>query len=529
MKRPNIVLIMADQMPAASVGCYGSPVGSTPTLDRMAAQGTVFERSYCSVASCAPNRASMLTGRSPEVHGVTTNNLELQPDDPTYAQLLRGHGYRTGGFGKFHVTDMLYALEPDDFSYLGFDESAVTGDVKAGCWLDWVREKYPEHYETALAVTWPVPCLEDYGARIGEPDIVDKWKRAYDNIMVPRLDESGWEAMYVSPLPAEVHQTTYITDVGLDFMRRHLENEPDRPFFCKLSYVDPHDPYDPPAPYATMFDPADMPDALPPNEYTATNPVLERGSRFHRFQELACSEAGVRKLRALYHGSVRFIDDQIARVVDFLEEKGVKGDTIVVFVTDHGDMLGDHGMITKGVKHFDRGIRVPHIVWGGGITSGRRDELVCALDFFPTFMDWAGITDRPALEGRSFAPLCRGEPSPDPWPEIVVQSAGDGEGLAVWSLITDDQRRFTLYENAPFGELYHLDEDPEEAFNHYDDPAHTAERLQLSERLIRARMRGAHLQRVRNFPVVNGERQPAGLFAQLDDSWLNHPVDPSRW
>lgn len=316
-KKPNIILILADQMPAAALGCCGSGVRSTPTLDRLAAQGTLFTRAYCTAATCAPNRASLMTGRSPEIHGITQNNLHLQADTPTFAAVLRDNGYRTGGFGKFHLTDM-HELEPEDFSWLGFDESAVTGDVKVGCWLDWIREQHPDFFDVALATIHPVPCLIDYGNAIGDPDIVQRWQRAYEQHLVPRVQDSGWELMYSSPLPKELHQTTYITDKGLDFMQHHLESGSEAPFFCKISYVDPHDPYDPPAPYDTMFAPDDMPDALPPDESTLANDVLEKARNYHRFRDLHQTKNGVKKMRALYHGSIRFIDDQISRVIDFI-------------------------------------------------------------------------------------------------------------------------------------------------------------------------------------------------------------------
>ncbi len=246
---PNIVFVMADQLGACHLGAYGSPVPSTPTLDRLAARGVRFDRYYTSVTVCAPSRATILTGLSPEVHGLTQNNLELPRSSRTYAHALRQVDYRLGCFGKLHQTTMALPL-PGDARFLGFDEARLTEDPRHGAWLGWVQREHPEHYEAALATSWPVPYLRGADRR--------RWQRAFDIHVKPRREASPWALMYPSPLPAALEQTTWITDGGLDFMTRHLRERPEAPFFCHLSYVAPHDPYAPPEPYVSLFDPADM-------------------------------------------------------------------------------------------------------------------------------------------------------------------------------------------------------------------------------------------------------------------------------
>ncbi|MCL5270546.1 MAG: sulfatase-like hydrolase/transferase, partial [bacterium] len=158
-KRPNIIL--ADQLAASFVGCYGSGVNSTPTLDRLAAEGVRFDRAYAHVPVCAPNRATILTGRSQEIHGVVTNNLNLVHDGPTYADVLQREGYRTGSFGKFHLSPMMYPL-PRNFNFLGFDESVPSEDPRLGPWIDWIEREHPEAYEQALATCWPMLYIDHY-------------------------------------------------------------------------------------------------------------------------------------------------------------------------------------------------------------------------------------------------------------------------------------------------------------------------------------------------------------------------------
>lgn len=315
----NIIFITADQLAAGFVGCYGSGVNSTPTLDKLSEKGVRFDRCYASCPVCAPNRATFMTGRSPTVHGIVTNNLELRADMPSFTHVLQQQGYRTGGFGKFHLTSMAMP-HPENLEYLGFDESIITEDPKLGAYLDWIEKEHPEHYETALGLCWDSPWMEEYGPK--KQNIKPAWLKARKKIRDPLEQASISRLAYTSPLPAELHQTTYITDRSLDFMERHIAKHPGKPFFCNISYVDPHDPYDPPAPYSTMFEAKDMPDPLPATWTKRENPILEYAQgEMGNFREICKNVPEIKKIRALFHGSVRFIDDQIARVTKFLDEK----------------------------------------------------------------------------------------------------------------------------------------------------------------------------------------------------------------
>ncbi len=494
---PNIVFIMADQLAAAFLHCYGGGVDSTPTLDRLAAEGARFDRCYASHPVCAPNRATILTGRSAPVHGIISNNYTLATDAPTYAHILQAHGYRTGGFGKFHQTPM-HTPPPPDIGYLGFDESTVTEDPKWP-WLDWVAEHHPEHYEAALALCW------DWPSHPPDPRTAER-EAARRRYLAPLLVNTAWPLMHPSPLPSEVHDTAYITDLGLDFMRRHRAEHPDQPFFCHISYVDPHDPYDPPEPYASMFDPADMPSALPAAwmDEEGFETLWQAHREFAGFANIYDQPAVIQQLRAFYHGSLRFIDDQITRIVRFLEQSGLAETTVLVFTTDHGDMLGDHGLMTKGVKPYDTGIRVPLIVAGAGVEPGRIvRRLACTLDFYPTFCDWAGVPDaaRPPLEGHSLEPaLCGAAPGPPPWNTVLVSHAG------VRTIISADGWRLTRFPEGQ-GQLFNLVDDPAEQHNRYIDPACAAIRQRLLEQLADALGRPGEIPHYRTMPMVAGAKR----------------------
>ena len=492
----NIIFITADQLAAGMLGCYGSGVDSTPTLDRLAAEGIRFDRCYATSPVCAPNRATMLTGRSPVVHGVITNNYVLATDMPTYAHVLQAYGYRTGGFGKFHQTPM-HTPVPENVAYLGFDESIISEDPKWGPWLDWVKCKYPEYYTAALALAWP------QWPNSPSPDEVEDCRDAKEKILRPLQEASPWYLMHPSPLPPEVHDSTFITEISLDFMRRHREEFGEQPFFCHISYVDPHDPYDPPEPYASMFDPDDMRDALPAEWLEQGFATLERAQKFHIFNEMYDKPGVVRKLRALYHGSLRYLDDQIARIVDFLNKESLWEDTILVFTTDHGETLGDHGQITKGTKHYDTGIRCPLIVAGGGVVNQVTSRLTCTLDFYPTFCDWAGIPaeGRPPLEGKSITGVCAGEDDTG-WAEVSVAIG------SVDSVVTSEGWRLTRFLDDDKGQMFNLRTDPGEQNNLYDDPAYAHIRQELLERLIYVTALPRRVSHYRNMPLIDDVKVP---------------------
>ncbi|MHA6480920.1 sulfatase family protein [Paenibacillus sp. strain BS8-2] len=495
INKPNMVLFTVDQLAAASLHCYGGKTASTPNIDGLANRGMRFDRFYAHSPLCAPNRASIYTGRSTEIHGITRNNLVLTEDLPTFAHVLKGEGYRTGAFGKFHLTPMQRPL-PKDFAYLGFDQSIGTEDSKLGPWLDWVEREHPAHFDKALAVSWPMPYISEYGEE--GRNLRPAWDEAHEKYMKPLREQSDWRLMYGSPLPKELHQTTYITDVSLQFMGKQRREHPEQPFFCHVSYVDPHDPYDPPAPYDTMYKPEDMEAAVPRAKEHYDYSPLEDKRDFHGFRGIADDEAKVKKLRALYQGSLTFLDDQIGRLIMWLEEEGLMDNTVILFTSDHGDMLGDHGFITKGLMHYDKSIRCPLIVSGAGITKGSTDRLSTSLDLFPSLCELGGAAGLPPVEGLSFIPTCGGLPEAESWSEVTVQLE------RAKSIVTDDGWRLTVYNEQGKGQMFNLQEDPDEQRDLYHVSEWLWKKAELLERMTRAHFRPMETAQYRNLPIING-------------------------
>jgi len=493
MARPNIVLIMADQLAAGFIGCYGSGVDSTPTLDRLASEGMRFDRCYAHVPVCAPNRAAVFTGRSAEINGMVTNDLVLRTDNPSFAQVLKDNGYRTGGFGKFHLTPW-QEQSPEDFAWLGFDESVRSVDSRYGAWLEWIKREHADYYEMALGSCFPMAYMNEYGK--DKKDIRPAWEKARKKFFDPLRQASEWAPMYPSPLPAELQQTTFITDLALDFMQRHTEDHAEKPFMCFVSYCNPHHPYDPPAPYSTMFEPGDMPEPIPMAVPQYSCRLLDACRDTSGVRNLSVET--IRKVRAFYHGLIRLIDDQIARVVEFLKETNQDENTIIVFTTDHGDMMGDHGFFYKGVMHYDSCIRLPLIVRGPGVQKGASDRLTSSLDLFPTFCEWAGVECPPPLEGKSFAPSCTEGGSEDGWPAVTVQFC------SARSIVTNDGWRLTVYDEDDEGQMFNLRRDPTEQNDLFRDAAWKSKLMELYHLHVRAYMQMGRTLQHRNLPVVEG-------------------------
>ena len=492
-ERPNIIFIMADQLAASFVGCYGSGVNSTPNLDRLAKSGVRFEHCYTHAPACAPNRASIFTGRSIEVHGMVQNNLHLRPEhNPLFTQLLQTNGYRTGGFGKFHFTEMpLYPC--DNMSPYGFDEFVMSEDPKFGTWLDWIKKDHPEYYGAALSLCWPQP----YSTR--DPKLTAEWKKAYAQYMQPRCTASEWAKMFTSPLPKDLQQSVFIMDKSLDFIKKHKQAFADDPYFCFISFVAPHDPYDPPEPYDKMFDPKDMKPPVPMVGDQYTNKLLENHRDALGFRKISKDVEAIKKLRAYYHGNIKLIDDQIGRLQDYLEKTNQMDNTILVFTTDHGDMMGDHALITKWCMHYENSIHCPLIVNGASIEKGVVSKrLTSSMDVFSTICDFAHVDLRPPVESRSFAPTCRGAQDDHGWPVMTIQLG------PIRGIMTRDKWRLTKYAQKDEGQMYDLTKDPDEQNNLYYQANWASKRAELYEEMTVAYMGGYMTNYYHNLPQENG-------------------------
>jgi arylsulfatase len=391
----NVILILADQLSAKWLGCYGNPAAATPHLDRLARRGALFETCVSNLPVCMAARASMITGRSAQHHGVFYNGWELGLGLPTYPQLLRQAGVRTCGIGKFHHECHGRSAYNDVRKY-GFDAAQTTEDIRAGEWLDWVGRTWPEHYDQALSTCWPMPHLKEYG-----PDRRDL--NAAIRAAVARHPRATRTLLtYPSVVPEAACQTQWVGNEAVSFLE---SCGPEAPFYLQVSFVDPHDPYDPPERFLERIDPDRVPAPV-----RSDDPAL--GQALRRFDAVPFLRAAAalrdedwRVMRRHYLASVAFIDDQVGRIGEALQRRNLERETLLVFAADHGDMLGDHGLLAKGAWHFDACWRVPLLIAGPGVIPHRESQAVSLLDLFPTVTDYAGAAGDTPVEGTSLRPL----------------------------------------------------------------------------------------------------------------------------
>ena len=470
-ERPNILWICTDQQRYDTIGALGYDHVSTPHLDQLVAGGVAFTRAYCQSPICTPSRASFLTGMYPSTLHVNGNGNEFFPEGPPLVtRLLAGAGYEGGLIGKLHLASAYGRVEPrvdDGYRYWQYSH-APRDDWEAGhAYADWVRSK---------------------GYVLGE------------------LTRS------VEGVPAELHQTTWGAEKTIEFIREKREG----PWLASLNLYDPHPPFNPPRAYREMFDPATMPGPLfreSDLEQQEKLAAVDFQSRGQRPEELDIRSpivpqtpttggapesemAGKRDawtLQAAYCAMIKLIDDQVGRILEALEESGQRERTAVIFTSDHGEMLGDHGLIQKGCRFYEGLVRVPLIFsWPGRFAPGLRSAaLVESLDQAPTLLELAGLEVPAHMQGRSLLPILNGESDPEVHREFVrteYYDALDLPGATFATMYRDERYKLAVYHGHEHGELYDLAEDPQEFDNKWEDPGFQGLKLELLKRSFDASM-----------------------------------------
>jgi len=492
----NVLFIETDQLSAKWLGCYGNCAAHTPHLDRLAVRGVRFENCFSNLPVCMPARASTITGRSAQHHGVPYNSWELGLDLPTLPQVLQQNGVQTFGVGKFHLE--CHGRDAyNDVTKYGFDRAATTEDIRVGDWLDWVEQEHPDCYEQALATCWPMPHTAEYGPT--QRDL-----RA--EILAAKQKHPPREATHItypSLVPEEVCQTKWTVDRGIGFL---ADRDRDRPFFLKVSFVDPHAPYDPPERFLDFIDPDQVPAPIVPDESTAQVLAKFDDLKFvQRFKPLTTDDW--RTMRRYYFASTTFVDEQVGRLLAYLDDQGLADDTLVVFTADHGDMMGDHGLPTKGAWHLDACMRVPLIVAGPAVQQGAAVEQVVAnLDLFPTVTDYCEADHNVPLEGLSLRPLLEDSGLLDRPNAALVETYGsyaDTSPSIRSRSVATPEARLTLFGDGT-GLLFDARQDPDETTNLLGRP---------EARELESRMKDTMLDLVacQYVPLPSRNRHPTAL------------------
>jgi arylsulfatase A-like enzyme len=481
--RPNVLLITTDQQRWDSLGCAGNAALSTPDLDRLAAGGVLAQRAYAPNPVCTPSRASILTGRLPSGHGAWNVGVNLPQDNPSFAAELAAAGYATALVGKAHLqswgADPTESVEAASGAADRFASTARQGPYYGF-----------EHAELGIGhVTWGLGG--HYKLWLRERGLSDEQIRNYGRSRL--VAGEGQVAARDWELPLELHNSVWTAERTIASLERLAEGE--RPFALWASFQDPHHPFAVPPPFdrphpgsgPLLYREGEL-DDKPPHFLAAHEGRLEgspyRGDypmagQHHGQDYRAITPEWSRAARDRYLGMVELVDRETGRILDALDDLGLAENTLVVFTSDHGELLGAHGLWMKGPFHYEDVIRVPLIArWPQGLPAGVVDNGLASLaDLAPTFLAAAGLAAPAEMDGAmSLLGQWRGEGTARE--AAFTECVDDPRTLDLATVVTASHK-LTAYRGGAYhgreaevGELYDLANDPDEVVNCWVDPAY---------------------------------------------------------
>ncbi len=474
---PNILWYCTDQQRYDTIGALNNPYVITPNIDRLVHRGTAFTKNYCQSPICTPSRASFLTGCYPNaIRAPRNGNFTYSDQYPLISKILSDCGYDCGLVGKLHLASSFQRVEPRvDDGYRFFKWSHAPRD-------DWQ----------------------------GGHDYAD-WVHHKGGVLKELVKD-------IQGIPAEFHQTTWGTDRAIDFIQEKRQG----PWFLSINVYDPHPPFNPPQQYRDLFDPSKMPDPLfresdlvqqkilepidfqskvrRPDYLDICDPILPRTPTADsvRGAEPSPGAKDAWTLKAAYYAMIKLIDDQFGRLVDYLDATNQLENTLIIYATDHGESLGDHGLIEKGCRFFDGLVRVPLIFsWPGQVKSNlKSDALVELTDITPTLLEVCGIEQPNYMQGKSLWPIISGSAKPDFHKPHIRSEFFDALNQPYHSratMLRDARFKLVMYHGIGLGELYDLDQDPGEFDNLWDDQDHSELKQQMIIKSFDASMQAIDL------------------------------------
>jgi arylsulfatase len=447
-QRPNIILIITDQQRYETVNALGYPYMETPHLDRLTREGTTFTQCHCTAPSCAPSRASLFTGNYPHDTGVWKNGDEWPR---SWVQDLHDSGYYCANIGKMHTNPF------DD--EIGFDER-------------WVVEN-KDRFLGGKAYT----------------NYKDEWDKSFirDGVTKPSRvvyrqypDYRDRMGAFVWPLDDESQSDMYVGRKAETWLRQDAPS--DQPFFLEVGLPGPHPPYDPPQRFLDLYrgkklpwrrtDPADVAgQPRPLQQLRQHNFEVDHDSVVHLDNP---SDEQLQQLWEHYLANVSAIDEQVGAILDAVAARGETDNTIIMFTSDHGEALGDHGHIQKWTM-YESVTRVPLIAWGPGhVTAGQTRDGLCALmDVGASILDWAGVTPQVSMQAQSLRPAT----TPQPWSGRDYVIAEHGRDMFLYDIdevlmLRTPRWKWIGFDDGACGQLFDLENDPSENTNLWGRPAY---------------------------------------------------------
>ncbi len=422
-KNPNVLVIITDQQRADHAGFMGNEILNTPNLDRLASQSVIFPNAWVSNPVCMPNRCSILTGRMPTAHGVIFNDRSLEWNTNTFVRQFKDADYSTTLIGKSHLQH-------------GMSRNSVVPFRGNGAF----RELFPpgwdelENYENYLVSDTPktedfygfseIELAIDHGARVSGHHLLwaldkgaDKEELLvdYEPSAPGAKRSSNWWQIYQPPYSEEYHSTNFVTERTIDHICS--KSREDKPWLIWSSFPDPHHPMTPPGKWFDRYKPKDM--RLPNNRFDDLSDAPEHLRIFQgihpKEQRNWVSPCGygndelLREAIAATYGMIEMVDDGIGKILNCLKDLGELENTIIVFTSDHGDMMGDHGLFLKGFMHYRGTLQVPLIINAPGIAPDVNNSLASSIDICPTLLELCGVPFYEGIQGQSLHPILDGK------------------------------------------------------------------------------------------------------------------------
>lgn len=460
--RPNILWVCTDQQRWDTLGSYGNDWVQTPAADRLASEGTLFESAYCQSPVCTPSRASFLTGRYPRTTRCRQNGQDIPDTEVLVTRLLKDVGYVCGLSGKLHLS----ACNP---SVTNGTERRIDDGYDAFYWShDPSRSWLTNEYHLWLREKGVAYHVESFNGS--------------------RYVQAG--------MPTEFHQTTWCTEKAVTFIEENVQHQ--QPWCFTVNLFDPHHPFDPPREYLERYLPRLSEIPLP--NYVAgeldQKPAFQQNDHHNAyntegwFDHDAMSADDHRLVRAAYWAMCDLIDDQLARLISTLEATNQLENTLVIFMSDHGEMLGDHGIYLKGPYFYEPAVHVPLIFsMPGTVKAGVRNSALTELvDIAPTLLEAAGVPPYAGMQGKSLWSSLTGQTDAAPHREDVYSEYYNAmpwhkDPTAQATMVRTEDYKLVAAHSLNTGELYDLKQDPNETRNLWDDPDALLAKAQMLQRL----------------------------------------------
>jgi len=451
--KPNILWICTDQQRWDTIHALGNSYINTPNIDKLVENGVAFKRAYTQCPICTPSRATFLTGRYPATHHVCRNGADYFPSNEVLVtKLISENGYNCGLVGKLHLSRAENRIEirPDDgYNDFYYSQHPYPGGPEPGDYANWILNMNLNIFDL------------------------------YKNI-------NGHYGLGVS---SKYHQSKWCGDMSLKYI---LENK-GNPWLLSLNFFDPHPPFDPPEEFLNHYNYKELPlpifsesdiehqklyKNIDQQTIEAVNFLNSEDNKEKEMQgPTHCTPPtnyDPQFVKACYYASIEFIDYQLGRILDLLKETEQLDNTVIIFMSDHGELLGDHGLIYKGCRFYESLVHVPFIISYPGFENGlQSNALVELVDLAPTILEILGIDIPYYMQGRSLYRILTGNANPDYHKPYVVSEYNDALNLPDHShgtMCFDGRYKMAVYHGHNLGELYDLQEDPEESNDLWDNP-----------------------------------------------------------